>query len=317
MMSGMEDYMKKFLSILLIAVMAVSVFSLPTSAATSNTERVSAAKLSTKKYDWYTVITLKNSEGAVTYYTLDGTTPSKDNGYKYDKPFSVAGKATLRFRTYKSGYKSSKVTKYTVKDLIDGRMNIDVSEKSFKRYINALPLNPQKTNNSYIDKQIKNIFDDIFEKDMTTYEKMEACYDWITKNIKYGKNGPYVLDYNMNGYNTAAAYCSTMYAESTLKNKKGVCDSYSALYYIMLRRIGIDDACWLSGKCLTTSGGYTGHMWTGIDIGNGAVVRYYDAMLDRNSSSGRQYFGRTVSNSTKLFKKEYTFDYVEFDNFSR
>lgn len=295
---------------------AASIFVIPSSAVAKSSKRVTAAKLSIEKCDWYTILTLNNPEDAVTYYTLDGTSPSKSNGYKYNKPFSVAGKATLKFRTYKSGYKSSKINKYTVKDLIKGRTNIDVSENSFKEYINALPLNPQKTNESYIDKQIKNIFNDIFESDMTTYEKMEVCYDWITQNIKYGQNGPYVIDYNMNGYNTAAAYFSTMYAKSTLKNKKGVCDSYSALYYIMLRRIGIDDACWFGGECLTTSGGYTGHMWTGIDIGEGAVVRYYDAMLDRNSSSHRQYFGRTISNSSKLFKNEYVFHYDEFDNFS-
>ncbi|MCM1335069.1 MAG: chitobiase/beta-hexosaminidase C-terminal domain-containing protein [Eubacterium sp.] len=263
----------------------------------------------------------RRSGGSTTYYTLDGSKPSKTNGFKYTKPFSVSGDTTIRFKTYKDGYKASKVYRYQYKNLNGSDSSlvavetvINPGEAEFKSYVNALTLNPKKVNYKYVDNEIETIFSQITTSKMTTYEKMVACYDWCVKNIATGSAVTYKIDEDWSNYHSYNTYYAMLNMKYALKNRKGTCDNFSALYYAMLRRIGIEEAAWYEGTCATSGGGTTGHKWTGICMADNHCIMYFDPMLEYGKMN-RQYFARNYESTTKLYNAKGYYDNNSFGDF--
>ena len=97
----------------------------------------------------------------------------------------------------------------------------------------------------------------------TTYQKVKAIYDWITRNVRYDtenkNNDSYYLKY-------------TAYAAAI--NKKAVCQGYTNLFYRLANDAGID--------CRIITGG--NHAWNIVRMDDG---KYYcmDATYDEGRSS--------------------------------
>lgn len=306
--------MKRLFSLILTAIVAITMFTVPVSAASSDKKQLEGAALGLADYGWFSLVTLTGVEGSTTYYTLDGSKPSKTNGHKYEAPFSVSGDTKIRFRSYKDGYKASKVYYYDYK--CKATDIVSPTEASFKTYINALTLNPKKVNYGYVDKEVAAILEKITNSKMTTYEKMTACYDWCRDNITAINGVTYTVDKDMYNYRTSGAYYAVLNARYALKNRKGACDNFSALYYTMLRRIGIDEAVWYEGYCATSGGGMTGHMWTGVCMADNHCVMYFDPMLEYGKKT-HQYFARSHESSLKLYNATSYFDNGSFSDFWR
>lgn len=193
---------------------------------------------------------------------------------------------------------------------------VNPTEAEFKSYINALTLNPKKVNYKYIDNEIETILSQITTSKMTTYEKMIACYGWCVKNIAVGTAVTYTIDEDWSNYHSYNAYYAMLNMRYALKNRKGTCDNFSALYYAMLRRIGIEEAAWYEGYCATSGGGMTGHKWTGICMADNHCVMYFDPMLEYGKAN-RQYFARTYESSSKLYDGRGYYDNNSFGDFWR
>ena len=112
----------------------------------------------------------------------------------------------------------------------------------------------------------------------TTYQKVKAIYDWMTKNIKYDytnlDDGSYMLKY-------------TAYAAAI--NKKAVCQGYANLFYRLANDAGID--C----RIITGQGdgdrGWEAHSWNIVKLDDG---KYY--CLDAT-------WGAAVKDSARYFLK--------------
>lgn len=56
------------------------------------------------------ILPQESAESSLTYYTLDGSIPSAENGMRYDQPIYIGGNANVRSITYQNGKMASKVS---------------------------------------------------------------------------------------------------------------------------------------------------------------------------------------------------------------
>ena len=155
-------------------------------------------------------------------------------------------------------------------------------EASDARYLlNNAPLRPTITGAKICDDIVQKTLAQIITDNMTTYDKVKACYDWLIKNCSYGGYGGIInttlfKDNQGNHMGTYNAY-------QILKNRAGVCDDYSCAFAAMTRAIGLN--CYtIRGLTARADGGYTGHTWCVIKI-NG-VEYVFDPQIDDNIARG-------------------------------
>ena len=109
----------------------------------------------------------------------------------------------------------------------------------------------------------------------STYQKVQAIYDWITRNVRYDYanlgNDSYLLQYT--------AYAAVI-------NKTAVCNGYASLFYRLANDAGID-CRFITG----TAGGY--HAWNIVRMDNG---KYYclDATWDEGQTNYRYFLKGTT-----------------------
>ena len=138
----------------------------------------------------------------------------------------------------------------------------------------------------------------------STYQKVQAIYDWITRNVRYDYanlgNDSYLLQYT--------AYAAVI-------NRTAVCNGYASLFYRLANDAGID-CRFITG----TAGGY--HAWNIVRMDNG---KYYclDATWDEGQTNysyflkGTTEFGQdhtviTDENNT-YFWNQYPVSTTDFD----
>ena len=138
----------------------------------------------------------------------------------------------------------------------------------------------------------------------STYQKVQAIYDWITRNVRYDYanlgNDSYLLQYT--------AYAAVI-------NRTAVCNGYASLFYRLANDAGID-CRFITG----TAGGY--HAWNIVRMDNG---KYYclDATWDEGQTNysyflkGTTEFGQdhtvmTDENNT-YFWNQYPVSAADFD----
>ena len=138
----------------------------------------------------------------------------------------------------------------------------------------------------------------------STYQKVQAIYDWITRNVRYDYanlgNDSYLLQYT--------AYAAVI-------NRTAVCNGYASLFYRLANDAGID-CRFITG----TAGGY--HAWNIVRMDNG---KYYclDATWDEGQTNysyflkGTTEFGQdhtvmTDENNT-YFWNQYPVSATDFD----
>ena len=115
----------------------------------------------------------------------------------------------------------------------------------------------------------------------TTYQKVRAIYDWITRNVRYDEknkdDNSYYLKY-------------TAYAAAI--NKKAVCQGYTNLFYRLANDAGID--------CRIITGG--NHAWNIVRMDDG---KYYcmDATWDEGQSS-YSYFLKGLPEFSKTHRPQ-------------
>ena len=143
--------------------------------------------------------------------------------------------------------------------------------------LNNAELTPNDTGADYCDEVVQDTLAQITSDDMSTYEKVRACYDYLVNTCSYGDN---VLRLDFEDVNaTARAY-------GMLVGHIGACDDYSCAFAALTRAIGLN--CYtVYGQTARASGGYTGHIWCVIAIDG--VEYVFDPQIDDNIGDSYYY----------------------------
>ena len=195
------------------------------------------------------------------WYRIDykGTVGYVSNNYLSDEKVAVTTTAA-------ESSSSSPTTATTTK-----------TSSSLRDALNSITLSPKEAGFSDIDDYIDDLLSSITTSNMDTYDKLKACYDYLIDYMTYGQQEDlfwYWLYYGEYGGGYLA-----------LLEGVGVCDDYSAAYCMLANKIGVPMTV-VSGQTHKASGGYTGHAWCELDMGNGTVY-IFDPQIE-DSIAGRQ-----------------------------
>ena len=153
------------------------------------------------------------------------------------------------------------------------------SEPSEATLLNSVKLSPRSTDFEPLDELVESTLNKITKDDMTTYEKVKACYDFLINECSYGSNEALYdyIEYYFFGYaNEVCAY-------GMLKGHVGVCDDYAAAFAALTTAIGLDCSI-VTGTTSKAGGGYTAHAWCVITIDGTEYV--FDPQVEDNIAKG-------------------------------
>ncbi len=157
---------------------------------------------------------------------------------------------------------------------------------SVQNVLNKAKLNPKRSDFEPLNKEIDAVFAEVIANDMTTYEKVKACYDYLIDYCSYGNNAAAsdYSDFYFSGYyNEVSAY-------GMLKGKVGVCDDYSVAFAMLMEALGLN--CYtVSGQTAKAGGGYTGHIWCEMNI-DGTIYVFDPQVEDNIAKGGDVYYYR-------------------------
>ena len=148
--------------------------------------------------------------------------------------------------------------------------------------LNNASLKPTYTGLKSCDIIVQQTLAQITNGNMTTYEKVKACYDWLIKNCSYGSNKELFKtpEFSTELYKD---YGGAFRARGMLVGRVGVCTDYSYAFAALTRAIGLN--CYLvRGQTARATGGMSGHDWCVIKI-NG-VEYVFDPQIDDNIAKG-------------------------------
>lgn len=203
-----------------------------------------------------------------------------------------------------------------------------------EKAINCMALNPTKTGYAVLDNMVERVLDKVTTADMTTYEKLLACYDYLVANCTYGRSPArqkYRAIYWDNPYTDPAPTLVTkaeaalvgddgyyyfyqalqkhaleaytaMYAAELLDSMQGLCDHYSSAFAIICRRIGVE--CFPIYINSKLGNEYLPHMATVMSIGG--VDYIFDPQIEgvimRNLGyNEHDRFARPLSETAHLY----------------
>ena len=157
---------------------------------------------------------------------------------------------------------------------------------SVQNILNKAKLNPNRSNFEPLNKEIDIVFAEVISNDMTTYEKVKACYDYLIDYCSYGNND---ARYDYVEY-LFSEYYGEVSAYGMLKGKIGVCSDYSEAFAMLMRAIGLN--CYtVDGQTAKSGGGYTGHTWCEMNI-NGTIYVFDPQVEDNIAKGGEVYYYR-------------------------
>ena len=146
--------------------------------------------------------------------------------------------------------------------------------------LNSAELHPYRTDNDDLENFLNVLCAELFHEGMDTYDRVKACYDWLVANTYYK---------SPNHWDTAKNYWLCAY--QCMVDGYGTCNCYSAAFTAMMRHIGLD--CYVVGGSTTANaGGYTGHDWTTVCIGEKWYIfdpQVEDAIAGRTRSKEVTY----------------------------
>jgi|GEM_PF-2691369 len=164
---------------------------------------------------------------------------------------------------------------------------------------------PMKTNCRQLDSLVSGILSQIITGNMTTAQKVRACYDYLAQNCTYGYGyipvelpGEYVYD--------SDSFIVTM-AYPILKNHVGTCENFAAAFTVLMRRIGIE-ANVVEGLVGMRAGGKGGHYWTDVTVCGRHLV--FDTQVENNNLGGGGY----VYHYWYGMSPEYNYRSYEYEN---
>lgn len=158
----------------------------------------------------------------------------------------------------------------------------------FKGAVNEAALSPVRSGSKELNDLIDQILAQIITEEMTNYDKVKACYDWLITNTEYGLN-PEMPSIEVTTWEEYEAY-------DVLSSHYGVCDHYAAAFAKMMQAVGLD--CRVEGGFThRADGGYTPHAWNIMTINGTEYV--FDAQIDDNIAKGGAIgyhrFGKTYA----------------------
>lgn len=177
------------------------------------------------------------------------------------------------------------------------------TSSSAEQLLNAAKLNPMKTNDADLDSAVESILNQVTTANMSTYQKVKAVYDYIINTYTYGPPDPWYMTHV--NYHTQYDASAVSQAYALIDWGVGVCDNYSALFFVMTRALGLETYR-VSGQVSSRNGGTTGHAWTVIKL-NGKYYIFDPQVEQSNLSNGKiQYLFFCKEEST--MSSMYTYD---------
>ncbi len=204
-----------------------------------------------------------------------------------------------------------------------------------KTALNHMPLTPRSTGYAVLDRMVEAVLKKVTTEDMTTYEKLMACYDYLVDNCTYGRSpvsGKYRAIYRQNPYlspdparvtspvaplvgddgyyyfyqavekHALEAY-TAMYAAELLDSLTGWCDHYSSAFAVLCRRIGVECIPVYVNSRLGSE--YMPHMTSVIRIGGVDCVfdPQIEAVLVKNTGKNEHdRFMRPLDEMTREYR---------------
>lgn len=177
---------------------------------------------------------------------------------------------------------------------------------SFEDEINKVTLKPVKTNTKKLDDLVDRILAKIITKGMTNSQKLKAIYDYIIANSSYEMR---IIDYDEmmnfgdNAYLSDEDTITAYYAYLILSDGYGVCDNYASAFTVLARAVGFD--CYsIGGNVAYSGGGYTGHKWNNIKVGN--TWYEFDSQIEDkynelNGYTSYFYYGKVRNSNPTLY----------------
>ncbi len=165
----------------------------------------------------------------------------------------------------------------------------DVLNTDEKRdLINAEALHPLRTGYGPLDDMVDAVFAEILTPEMTTYEKVRACYAYLTRDTVYSwdntLNEQLLRELRITklfGSSYDREVVSLAYA--FLKEKVGVCSYYSSAFMVLTRAIGLESYT-LSCCNGTPASGVGNHVASTIRLGGMFYV--FDPVIDASDTAG-------------------------------
>ena len=159
--------------------------------------------------------------------------------------------------------------------------------------LNSAPLTPTWSKYEPCNKVVAATLSNIISQNMSTYAKVQACYDWLIVNCRYG----YLDEFTEPTFPEDEGATRAM---DMLLYKIGACDDYSCAFSAMMRAIGLN--CYtVYGQTSRADGGYTGHIWTVIKI-NGVEYVFDPQVEDNIASGGDVYYYRFCKTYDEVYE---------------
>ncbi len=187
---------------------------------------------------------------------------------------------------------------------------------SLETLLNNAPLSPLKTGYPAVDSAVESVLNSQTNSSMSTYQKVMAIYDWLAKVMTYAVPMIYMDDVQSIADEYALAYndAQELYlAEDGFDSHYGSCDTYSAMFMIITRRIGLDS------YTISAKYGNGGHTTVNIKL-NGAWYNF-DAQGDaKQKAKGKNYYflGQNEAQMKKAYSAIYRSESVaRFKKFAK
>lgn len=134
--------------------------------------------------------------------------------------------------------------------------------------LDAAELSPASCQSGQLQELVDEILSEIIEDDMDTYEKVKACYDYVSSTVSYGSH--------MRNLSAAVGdtTCADIYARYgevegfgavALSAKTGMCNAYASAFLLLIRPLGLQGHL-VSGQTGRAGGGYAYHEWAEIEL---------------------------------------------------
>lgn len=129
---------------------------------------------------------------------------------------------------------------------------------------------------TYVNKKIPSIVSSLKLDGKSDYEKVKACYDYVTKNVTYDYLGLYL----------GTPDCHSCY--NAIRYKKAVCQGYATFMYRLMRQ------CKIPCRIIAGNGNGEAHGWNIVKLGN----YYYN--LDSTWDAGQSRYNYFLKNMSEF-----------------
>ena len=148
--------------------------------------------------------------------------------------------------------------------------------------LNGETLSPAEMQSGALNELVSDRLGTLLSSDMTTYEQVKTCYDFLLENMQYDSSMRHLDAPAGDGtcWDIFYSYGELEgFAAVALSAHYGQCNGYAAAFIAMTRSIGLD-ARLVKGSTRGAGGGYVPHQWAELSLGG--VPYIFDPQLDQN-----------------------------------